>query len=256
MYLDDERNIVSLYSSYREFLTIEMFPCNNSFIKRIDKCLSCESNFIADNGKTSLPPDFYSPEFNLMFDVFRVCDSEVRKGYDPVRIRERELYNKIKREHADVLSPTAEVFVSCDIVKQGLYTYKYYVKQFQRVSSEHLKKLHLWTEKHPDIRYKGLFVFDETDVYFEGASVPSGKSEPGHEWFRVIDRCRGFHKPWLDERMVRSVYESEIDFIVWLCIGKPYGVADRLGIAYPHGAIIDARYGFSKYVDYPISLVS
>ena len=49
-----------------------------------------------NSGHNALPPDFYSDELNIMFDIYRVNDSEVKKSYNPTAIAERKMEHEIR----------------------------------------------------------------------------------------------------------------------------------------------------------------
>lgn len=237
--------------------TQTVYLSGNAFSKRIRTCLLDEESLIADNSHSAQPPDFYSDKYSMMFDVLRVNDSEIRKSYNPVLMRERNRYNELSKKFGDRFTDDAPMFIQVDSVDDK-HTYKNYVRQSSRVIGSHIKKLPLWEQKCPTIKNKGLFVFDDTEVYFSGWSMPSGKSELGHEWLRVfLGKEPIVHMPWLDRSFIAQIYESEIDFVVWFCPCKPYSdISLRYGVKFPSVAIIDTRFFFDKYVDYPDNLVS
>lgn len=210
---------------------------------------------ISDNGHAALPPDFYSPTYNMMFDVLRINDSEVKKTYNPVKMRERKIHDKIMAEYGDILSQDFELAVISETDKLNEHTYKQYVKNARRVIGEHIKKVPLWEQKHPNIKHKGLFVCDETEVYFHGLAMPSGSPVPDYAWMRYVDMRHEFHKPWLDVNLIGQIYASSIDFVIWFCPHKPFGVVRQLNCDFPEVTIIDTRFHFDKYVDYPDTLV-
>lgn len=251
---DDENDILQMAREHMQCDSVLQFN-GNSFNKKIFRCLLDEANLIADNGHDVLPPDFYSDEHSMMFDVLRINDSEVKKTYNPVKIRERKGCAEVSQEFDGIFAPDAKMLVISDSDDAGECAYKKYVKNTRRVIGEHIKKLPLWKERHPDIKYKGLFVFDETEVYFEGLSMPSGCSEFGKRWVRGVKCGCELHRPWLDERLIGQVYESGIDFVVWFCPYKPCGVALDVEPDFPYMTIVDTRFHFDKYVAYPDDLV-
>lgn len=254
MIFDDENDILRYAREDMKYDSVLQFN-GNSFNKKILKCLLDEDKLISDNGHAASPPDFYSPAHNMMFDVLRVNDSEVKKTYNPVKIRERDRHNKIGQKFGDMLASNGKIFIVSESDDLDEHTYKHYVKNAQRVIGEHIKKIPLWVKKCPDIKHKGLFVFDETEVYYQGGSMPNDYSEPDKSWVRAIRMDCCLHKPWLDEKFIRQIYESELDFVIWFCPYKPHGIARQSGMEFPCAAIIDTRFYFDKYVAYPDDLI-
>lgn len=214
-----------------------------------------KDGLISDNGHAAPPPDFYSVSHNMMFDVLRINDSEIKKSYNPVKIRERNRSNEISEKFGDILAPGGKTIIISESDDVSEHTYKNYVKNGKRVIGEHIKKIPLWEQKRPDIKYKGLFVFDETEVYYKGISMPTGYSEPDRSWFRGIDLKYGLHEPWFDSRLIQPIYESLLDFVIWFCPHKTHGIAYQAGFKYPCMVIVDTRFRFGKYKVYSDDLV-
>lgn len=227
----------------------------NSFNKKVQRCLTDVDNLVSDNGHDALPPDYYSDTHNMMFDVLRVNDSEIKKRYNPVKIRERNAYNEILEKFGDIMQPNTQILTISESDDIDEHIYKNYTKNAKRVIGEHIKKINKWKNKHPCIKHKGLFIFDETEVYFEGVSKPTGSSNPDEAWFRAVNAREGFHKPWLDQKFMKQIYESELDFIVWFCPWKPDGVVRQIRAEFPYVVIIDVRFPFDDYIIYSDDLV-
>lgn len=106
---------------------------------------------------------------------------------------------------------------------------------------------------HPDIKYKGLLVFDETECCFEGII----KYAYGDQFAYIWDHTKPLvlHEPWNDADFVRQAYESDLDFLVWFCPYKPYGVVPRnANVVFPYVVIMDVRYERSvPYIIYDAS---
>lgn len=73
----------------------------------------------------------------------------------------------------------------------------------------------------------------------------------GYRFLTPLDKPLILHEPWKDKSLIGPAYESELDFIVWLCPYKPYGtVCLEYGIDYPEMVIVDVRYPNDSFVDY------
>lgn len=254
MLFDNEDDILALARENFKIGNILHFN-GNSFNRKIQRCLLDSANLIPDNGHSAQPPDYYSDIYSVMFDVLRINDSEVRKSYNPVKIRERNKYNEVINKIDGMVHHDIKLAVSTESSCISEHTYKNYIKNGQRVICSHIRKIALWKKKHPEIKYKGLFIFDETEVYYEGISIPSGSMNPDKAWLRWVDYNKGLHKPWLDRKLIQQIYESELDFVIWFCPYKPCGIARKIGLDFPYMTIIDTRFHFNDYIEYPDSLV-
>ena len=96
MFLDDEMDIIEVTSDVILHQDILLYP-GNSFCKKILRIFKNLDTFVQNNSHNSLPPDFYSNKLDCMFDVMRINDSEIRKSYNPVKIRERQAEKDIKK---------------------------------------------------------------------------------------------------------------------------------------------------------------
>lgn len=254
MAFDDENDILLFARLNIQCNTVLHFN-NNSFNKKVLKCILDETGLIADNGHNAPPPDFYSETHNMMFDVLRINDSEVRKSYNPVKIRERECHKEMVRKFSCIAMPNARTLVMPEMNNVNEYTYRNYVRNAQRVIGEHVKKIPLWIQKCSNIKYKGLFIFDETLVYFDGISMPNGNTDSDKNWIFAMRPGSKLHEPWLDEKLIKQIYESDIDFVVWFCPYKTHGFAYEIRLSFPCMVIIDTRFYFDKYIAYPDNLV-
>lgn len=254
MMFDDERDILDFARSFMTVSSVLQFN-GNSFNKKVLRCLQDESCLTENNGHDDDPPDFYSMSHNMMFDVFRVNDSEKKKSYNPVKMRERDRHREIVQKFGDMLVPEAKIMIASETDDPHDHTYRQYVKNVSRVSGAHIKKIPLWDKTCPSIKYKGFFIFDETEAYYDGVSMPTGSVVPGQEWLRGVDPDGCWHMPWFDRKLVQNLYDAPIDFVAWFCPYKVYGVAVQMGMKYPSLAILDVRYPFNKYVNYSDTLV-
>lgn len=254
MLFDDEEDILSAVRMILQENRLEVLHFNgNSFNKKIEHAILDVEHLVADNGHAAVPPDYFSEKHSIMFDVMRVNDSELKKSYNPVKIRERKLFQAVEKEFGLYMPADAPVIVATESDIPEEHCYKNYVKNSQRVIGAHIDKLPLWKNKHQDIKYSGLFIFDETETYFTGMSRPSGNLDK--PWFRAADLNCGFHKPWLDRRLMQSIYESEIDFVIWFEPYKVGGIAMECGVQMPAVVFLDTRFCFDKYIDYSDKLV-
>ena len=177
---------------------------NNNFSKQIFKVLSNLDTFIDNSSHSNQPPDFYSNEYSVMFDIFKINDTEQKKNFNPTKIEER----KIERENESFISkfPNAKVFIDTHSeIQNGKITYL--VKQTKRVLENHIDKIPIWEREHPNIKHKGLIVFNESEFY-------STAKWDGCDYIKEKNYI--LYEPWLDKNIIENVF-SKIDFILWIC---------------------------------------
>lgn len=255
MYLDNENNILI---DIREQLVNNntlLFPCN-SFTRKVYKWLQNSDQFIANNMHSALPPDYFSDFYNSMFDITRINDSEIRKNYNPVKIREKSLEREIKTNFPDLPS-TVELIINShdDDNYDHDHNYTNYLKNEKRVIQNHINKIDIWKKEHPRIKHKGLIIFDETELYIH--KIYSNQENkfhlhPGEKGNPI------YHEPWNDKNMIDFIYKSDLDFVVWFCPYKKYGALCNYPYykVYPSIIILDTRYPRENYTEYPKPLTS
>ena len=168
MFLDNEVDAINYILHGLDHYNVLQYD-GNSFNKKIFRYVQNLHKFTENNGHDALPPDFYSDEFSCMFDVMRVNDSEIKKSYNPVKIRERNAEKDLKESGLlDKINSNITVFIMSESDDVREHTMKNYKRNCNRVMSEHIKKLYIWKKEHPNIKHKGLLIFDETECYFEG----------------------------------------------------------------------------------------
>lgn len=250
MFLDNETDIINLIFEHVHSSNVLLYS-GNSFSKKILNYIKKIGTFTENNSHSALPPDFYSDEFSCMFDVMRINDSEIKKSYNPVKIRERQLEKEIKKSGIlDMVSPNPTIFIISE-GRDDEHSFKNYKKQCNRVMSEHIKKISIWKNEHPDIKYKGLLIFDETNCYFEGCVIDVYVDLCAFLW--DASKPIVYHKPWMDAAFIENAYKSDLDFVIWFCPYKPYGnLLQQTHYHYPKLVILDTRfprYDFMQYCE-------
>lgn len=196
-----------------------------SFCHKIIKTLQQCNLLIENAGHDCLPPDYYSENLNIMFDVMRVNDSEKKKGYNPLF---QEMSSLIKDASYEIkergLNNIGTIFTELNsdssLNYDDIHQFKYYKKHVVRVLTEHIKKLSIWKSEHPNIKRKGFVVLDETGLYFQGCAKPAILKD-GHvnKWYFFVKKPLVVHFPWKDEEFIQLLLNADLDFVVWY---KPY----------------------------------
>lgn len=221
-----------------------------SFCHKIIRALQQVDLLVENAGHDCLPPDFYSDDMNIMFDVMRVNDSEKRKGYNPVFQEMSKLTAAVKlevdkRNLTGIHTVFARLQSDNGIDYNKIHQFKYYKRQVVRVLNEHIKKLHIWQSEHPNIRRKGFLVFDEAGLFLQGYAMPADVQSNGfvNTYAFAIKNPVVVHYPWNDEAFMQPLLGSGLDFVVWY---KPYVIMSYGNLkvfngSYPYLAVIDVR---------------
>lgn len=197
MFLDNEGDAINYILHGLDHYNVLQYD-GNSFNKKIFRYVQNLDKFTENNGHDALPPDYYSNEFSCMFDVMRVNDSEIKKSYNPVKIRERNAEKDLKESGLlDKINPNVTVFVRSESDDVREHTMKNYKRNCNRVMSEHIRKLYIWGKEHPNIKHKGLLIFDETECYFEGYVRYAFADQYKYMWDATKPLV--LHKPWEDK---------------------------------------------------------
>lgn len=252
MFLDNEIDAVNYIMHGLDHYNVLQYD-GNSFNKKIFMYVKNLDKFIENNGHDALPPDFYSDEFSCMFDVMRVNDSEIKKSYNPVKMRERQAEKDIKESGIlNAMSSNPTIIINSESDNDNEHTLKNYIKNSNRVMSEHIKKINIWKSEHPNIKHKGLLIFDETESYFEGYVQHVYADQYVFAW--DANKPLVLHKPWMDATFVKKAYDSELDFVIWFCPYKSHGsLWQKTHYDYPELVILDTRFPRTSYIQYDIS---
>lgn len=254
MFLDNEGDTINYILHGLDHYNVLQYD-GNSFNKKIFRYVQNLDKFTENNGHDALPPDYYSNEFSCMFDVMRVNDSEIKKSYNPVKVRERNVEKGLKESGLlDKINPNATVFVRSESDDVREHTMKNYKRNCNRVMSEHIKKLYIWEKEHPNIKHKGLLIFDETECYFEGYVRYAFADQYEYMWDATKPLV--LHKPWEDESFIGDAYNSDLDFIIWFCPYKTHGALWKdTHYNYPDIIILDTRFHRQNYTHYNESML-
>lgn len=253
MFLDNEQNILNEVCTYALNQHNYFLYNNNSFNRKIINALKDEKSILPNFGHDNYPPDFYCEKHNIMFDVLRINDTEVRKGYNPVMIEERKIEKEIRNLNSNLNKNNIEIFTtgSSSYVIEN-HTYENYKKQGLRTISHHIENDKIekyWETNFPNIKNKGLLIYDETECYFEGKVILQMGRQALYVW--DAEHLPVIHHPWEDKNFIDIIYKSKIDFVIWVTPYKPFGeICRKQNIFYPIITIIDTRYPASKYTNY------
>lgn len=248
-----EKDILRSISSFNETTFLKLG--GNSFCHKIIKTLQRSSLLTENAGHDCLPPDFFSDDLNIMFDVMRVNDSEKKKGYNPVFKETSEFMKKIQRERNTAFDLYGITNVGFDLESDNridydeIHQFKYYKKQTIRVITEHIKKIPIWCAEHSSIKRKGFVILDETGTYLQGHATPRVIEENGNvnQWNLFLNMPIVVHLPWRDKEFMEPLFQANLEFVVWY---KPYAVKSIGNTLihqseYSNLAIIDLRKNMS-----------
>lgn len=258
VFFDIEQNVLDWVVSGINHGPVLLFN-GNSFNKKIFKMFKNKSAyFINNSGHNAEPPDFYSEDLSIMFDVARINDSEIKKSYNPTFIAENKMKREVEESWLGSAIPNIGDKLICTDANWGsdavhsIYRYK---KNMMRVikdhlsSSKHTNKIQeLWVKNHPAIKYKGLLIFDETENYFKGTCL---WYPPLGQWMLLTDEFLTPYAPWMDKNIIDPIYQSDCDFLIWAMPYKKNGELTRYNRPdFPYAVILDTRYSRNTYIEY------
>lgn len=228
LFAEKENNLLEWF---RDISKAEIFLCPKSD-QTENICESLRNNkrwqhWIDSSAKDAPPPDFYNDIENLMLEVMRVDDHGfVKDGkvINPTYSREHEMERELKKAGIINQFPNIQkVFINAvtDLPTNEDHNYQFYFENFQRIVSNHKRKINDYKSNHPNHQVI-FFVFDESSAYWKSVesdtTVKEGKmiiGEP-HIWFE-------------DKRFVDVFYHSEIDYLIWV---TPYKML--FNSSFPH----------------------
>lgn len=262
MYKDNEASLLQEVCNNILLSEKVLLYNNNSFCKHIYRCLEQTNKIQNDSGHDAESPDFYSDELNIMFDIARVNDSEIKKTYNPTFISEQKMQQEIEKSWIAQEIPNISDNLICvdkDWDSDEIHNINHYLKNMKRVIGKHLssdghsnKIKDIWVRKHPNISRKGLLIYDETENYFQGICIPHSSEQ----WAFIWDYSKPltFYKPWMDENIVKSIYQSDCDFLIWYAPYKWCGDFTRkTDRTFPRIIILDTRFNRTDYINYDYS---
>lgn len=228
---------------------------SESFCRRIMKLLQNADRFVNNAGHDCLPPDYYSDEMNIMFDVMRVNDSECRKGRNPVMLDLRSIKVDCVPGRFGPEYHIIDLLPDCDkgLNFDNIHRFEYYQRQSLRVISKHVQKLDVWKQEHPKISRKGFVVLDETGLYFKGRADPIDMSTD--LWKFCFEHPICVYEPWLDKRLIEPLIASELDFLVWFNLLANMSRVNKTVLRghYPAIVLVDLRHSIDNLIEYDVT---
>ena len=246
MYADNETDYIEACRQEINAYPNHIKNDGNSLCRKVLNALRNEELLTARNGHDQLPPDFYSTTYGIMFDALRVNDTETNSERGKLINNKFALERKMEKElkHLGMDIDDCTIFYNSEYVDFKEHSLLNFSNQAKRTIDEHISKIHIWDKELPDIKYKGLFIFDESGVYFEGECIPVERPAENSQWlFKFKDNPPHIYFPWLDKTIMQSICDSSIFFVVWFCPYKHSAIVEQTGVNYPSVTILDVRYG-------------
>lgn len=252
-HLNYEKNIIE---SFRIFFSYpELTHCSSRVlylpetdsVKQVFQSICDEIKWTKwgdSSGKDEPPPDYFNNELKLMMEVMRVddtahIDESTGKLINPIRARESELMRELRDNGIFDICPHLEnVVVNANTKLPTVkdHNYIFYRDNFIRVIENHKKKIPSYQQNHPGFKII-FFVFDESSMYIKLADGhlkrsinKNGDIAPGqmHIW-------------WVDEAFLDTIFNSEIDYLIWETPYKQAKCEGRIEIELPCVCIFDVK---------------
>lgn len=238
--LDNEENIIK---DMHEVTSdqIMLLP-GSKFEKQLISAIMKEwPKWTANNGHACEPPDYFSRDHRLMFDVMRVNDSETsiitKRGKEvrdnPVLKREQNLAREAKKFFPNVSEDNIFVNAVPDGDYDKIHNYQNYYKHAQKVFSSHIKRIPRCRELHPGYKM-GFLVMDETESYLQHSNIMDAMAP--YDPNKVYKVLATPHLPFTDRRFMQCLFESDLDFLIWF---MPYKHNEKMKVQPPVLCFID-----------------
>jgi len=222
------------------------YVTGSNFEKELYQKILCDwGNWTVNNSSQSPPPDYFSNKHSIMFDVFRINDSEKKKGYNPLIDEERRIEKEFIKRMNIPSNKQIVSFIVADLNKpyDEIYTFVQYKNHANRVTKQHINKINKCKELHQGFKI-GYLICDESDLYVERLFYigdKKGKS-PRLSLFKKV------HFPFYDRNFMAQLIENDVDFVIWY---TPYKFRTNKKLSFTKIHIIDLKeYNEDYYINY------
>lgn len=238
--LDNEENIIKDMHEVPRSNTALL--TSSKFEKMLVSAIMKEwPKWTTNNGHSSEPPDFFSRDHKLMFDVMRINDSETttttKRGkvvyYNPILKKERDYIREIQKSFPNVSEDNIFVNAAPDGDYDKTHNYQNYYKHAQKVFSAHIERIPRCRELHPGSRM-GFLVMDETESYLQHKDIMDAAAP--YDMNKVYQVLSVPHIPFVDERFMRCLFEADLEFVIWF---MPYKHNEKMEVQPPVLCFID-----------------
>lgn len=240
--LDNEENIIKDMHEVPRSNTALL--TSSKFEKMLVSAIMKEwPKWTTNSGHSSEPPDFFSRDHKLMFDVMRINDSETmittKRGktrpYNPILKKEREQIRELKKYFPNVAEENILVNVEPDGDYDKTHNYQNYYRHAQKVFSAHIGRIPRCRELHPGFKM-GFLVMDETESYLQHKYIWDAVTP--YDTNKIYQVLSTPHIPFLDERFMRCLIASDLDFLIWF---MPYKHNEKMAVQPPEVCFIDLK---------------
>lgn len=247
---DKEERIINDFQDLKR-KEIGMDPLNFKNL-RLYRCIHNKrkwTKWIDTSAENDLPPDFYNDNLKLMMDVMRIDDHAYVDEKGRVINRHNECESKLieklisKNEMFKEIAEKGNLFITPDSGLRGYedHNYNFYVNNFKRVVSKHIKKINKYKKNHPGFKTI-FFIFDESSPYMKLIDCEAPQ-KPG-------DLMHGdLHQWWRDSNMLNVIKDSNIDYLIWMTPYKLFNSIEK--VRYQLGMIYEvSKIDFNNLMRY------
>ena len=248
--LDKEERIIEEFQML-DTNEVGLFPKNSKIVKIFNSINNAKQwpKWIDTSAKNDLPPDFYNENLKIMMDVMRIDDhayvDERGRVINRHNERESKLIEELSSKNAmfKEIAEKGNLFITPDSGLRGYedHNYDFYVNNFNRVVSKHIKKIEKYKKNHPGFKII-FFVFDESSPYIK-CFDEKRPQKIGEAIFAQP------HFWWLDNNMLKVIKDSEIDYLIWMCPYKYFKAEVELNL--PKAIIYDIKkFNYKDCINY------
>ena len=182
-----------------------------------------KTKWVNSSGKGDPPPDFYSDDFKMMFDIMMVDDTGYKTTGGRYINRQKQAESKVYKviKNSGILknfTNLEHLFININSGESTTehHSFARYKSEFKRIIEKHLESVSLYRKNHPNYKL-GFMIYDESEPYCE-LNVSLYNVEEFKK--KGILPPAEIHIPFLDESFISLFKGKDVDFIFWYMNNK------------------------------------
>ena len=152
------------------------------------------------SGKSELPPDFHNDKHHTVMEIMRLDDGAGGK-HSPNSFERTEKYlqKNLGHNYKTNLKDCSLYFVP-NTRNDKEYNFKAYLKNFDRVLTNHSNKVNSYHENYPKCKTCVFLVCDESNAYYQALDNSEKKK---------------LHLCFADKQFVEIIKKYKADYVIW-----------------------------------------
>lgn len=179
-----------------------------------------------DSSKSGFPPDFHNDKHHIMLEIMRVDDGVGGKRSPNSFERSKKYLKKNLGLDYKIRLKGCSLYFTPDTRDDTEYNCKAYLKNFDRVLTDHSNKVDSYHNNYPKCNTCVFMVCDESNSYYQ--SIDKDKIIP--------------HLCFCDKSFIDVIKKSKADFVIWLTTHKKPLIVNGKEIRQPWVCIYDVKH--------------